>query len=220
MCKDRQPRHGALSIGEIRKKNRREGNRNYSKAFRYGVSRCVGLADIRFWIGSKNTWDTRILTKALQMRRFYMEFDLKPWKCVNIVRMCWVLKLTSWAFFFRYRVFFIDQKLKALQYSFSLSYYILGCCRIFPCFFKISKEILSVMTYIFKSSNWNILDTSQGRTIFKFKIFHACQSHTPYPTFAPARRPLTSATQLAGMGGKTALTWNCYTSGTLFYLKV
>ena len=104
--------------------------------------------------------------------------------------MFWVLKLTSWAFFFRYRVFFIDQKLKALQYSFSLSYYILGCCRIFPCFFKISKEILSVMTYIFKSSNWNILDTSQGRTIFKFKIFHACQSHTPYPTFAPARRPL------------------------------
>ena len=36
-----------------------------SKASRYAVSRCPDFADIRFWIGSKNTWGTRILTKSL-----------------------------------------------------------------------------------------------------------------------------------------------------------
>ena len=29
------------------------------------LARCTDLADTRFWIGSKNTWDTQIFTKSL-----------------------------------------------------------------------------------------------------------------------------------------------------------
>ena len=54
-----------------------------------------------------------------------------------------------------------------------MRYCIIGCCRIFTCFFKISKKSL----YIFKSHNRNILLISLRRTIFEFKEFHACQSH-------------------------------------------
>ena len=35
----------------------------YSNASRYAASKCVDLTDTRFWIHSKNTWGTRILTK-------------------------------------------------------------------------------------------------------------------------------------------------------------
>ena len=38
----------------------------YSKASRYTASRSADLGDTQFFIGSQNTWDTRILVKSLE----------------------------------------------------------------------------------------------------------------------------------------------------------
>ena len=43
----------------------------HSKASRYAASRSADLGDTRFWIGSQNTWDTRLLTKGLENALFF-----------------------------------------------------------------------------------------------------------------------------------------------------
>ena len=44
----------------------------YSKASRYAALRSADLGDTRFFIGSQNTWCTRILAKSLKDARFFI----------------------------------------------------------------------------------------------------------------------------------------------------
>ena len=61
----------------------------FSKASKYTASRSADLGDTRILIGSKSTWDTRILTKSLVDTRFFVHkkislmllyIEMFPWK--------------------------------------------------------------------------------------------------------------------------------------------
>ena len=57
---------------------------------RYATSRCVDLGDARFWIGSKNTWDTRILHGSLQkLAKIRVSWVFRGF-CKDFARIFWV----------------------------------------------------------------------------------------------------------------------------------
>ena len=67
----------------------------FSKATRYVASRCADLADMRFWIGSKNTWDIQTLTKSLADTWILRGFLLTFAKFVLILGVIKVIKIRN-----------------------------------------------------------------------------------------------------------------------------